>query len=203
MFFLLSEANWVFTAALVVMLGIGVLELVALLVGGSLASMMDGVIGDAPEAGGLAWLHVGRLPFLVILVMLLASFSLVGFALQGVVSAVMGQGLPALAASLLALLGALPITRVAGSALRRIMPQDESAAIATSSFVGRTATLIAGEASAGKAAEARFQDEYGQTHYVMVEPHIASPNLRAGERVLLLRELSTGRYQAAPNPITE
>ena len=203
MFFLLSEANWVFTAALVVMLGIGALELVALLVGGSLSSMMDGVIGDAPEAGGLAWLHVGRLPFLVILVMLLASFSLVGFALQGVVSAVMGQGLPALAASPLALLGALPITRVAGSALRRIMPQDESAAIATSSFVGRTATLIAGEASAGKAAEARFQDEYGQTHYVMVEPHIASPNLRAGERVLLLRELSTGRYQAAPNPITE
>jgi len=201
--FLLSEGNWIFSAALVVMLGIGVLELVALLVGGSLSSMMDGMIGDAPEAGGLAWLHVGRLPLLVILVMWLASFSLLGFALQGVVSAVIGQGLPALAASPLALLGALPMTRAAGSALIRILPRDESAAIATSSFVGRTATLIAGEASAGKGAEARFQDEYGQTHYVMVEPNPASPNLRAGERVLLLRELSTGRYQAAPNPITE
>ena len=201
--FLLSEGNWIFSAALVVMLGIGVLELVALLVGGSLSSMMDGMIGDAPEAGGLAWLHVGRLPLLVILVMWLASFSLLGFVLQGVVSAVIGQGLPALAASPLALLGALPMTRAVGSALIRILPRDESAAIATSSFVGRTATLIAGEASAGKAAEARFQDEYGQTHYVMVEPNSTSPNLRAGERVLLLRELSTGRYQAAPNPITE
>ena len=201
--FLLSEGNWIFSAALVVMLGVGVLELVALLVGGSLSSMMDGGIGDAPDAGGLAWLHVGRLPFLVILVVLLGSFSLLGFALQGVVSVVIGQGLPALAASPLALLGALPITRAAGSALIRIMPHDESAAIATASFVGRTATLIAGEARAGKAAEARFQDEYGQTHYVMVEPHSTSPNLRAGERVLLLRELSTGRYQAAPNPITE
>jgi hypothetical protein len=37
----------------------------------------------------------------------------------------------------------------------------------------------------------------------MVEPAPKSPNLHAGERVLLLRELSAGRYQAIPNPITE
>lgn len=201
--FLLSDGNWIFLAALVVMLGIGVLELVVLLAGGSLSSMMDGMIGDAPEAGGLAWLYVGRLPLLVILVLLLTSFSLLGFMLQGVVSAVFGQGLPALAASPLAFLGALPVTRALGSALVRIMPRDESAAIAAASFVGRTATLTAGEASPGKAAEARFQDEYGQTHYVMVEPATTSPNLCAGERVLLLRELSAGRYQAAANPIAD
>ena len=201
--FLLSDGNWIFLAALVVMLGIGVLELVVLLAGGSLSSMMDGMIGDAPEAGGLAWLYVGRLPLLVILVLLLTSFSLLGFMLQGVVSAVFGQGLPALAASPLAFLGALPVTRALGSALVRFMPRDESAAIAAASFVGRTATLTAGEASPGKAAEARFQDEYGQTHYVMVEPATTSPNLCAGERVLLLRELSAGRYQAAANPIAD
>jgi hypothetical protein len=199
---LLGGGNWLFTAALVVVLGIGVLELTALLVGGSLSSIMEGVVGDVPE-GGLAWLHVGRLPLLVILVLFLTVFALLGFALQAVVSAVFGQGLPALAASPLALVGSLPVTRVFGSALLRIMPRDESAAIAASSFVGRTATLTAGEARPGKSAEARFQDEYGQTHYVMVEPDANSPNLRAGERVLLLRELSAGRYQAIPNPITE
>jgi hypothetical protein len=201
--FLLSEGNWLFTTALVVVLGIGVLELLALLVGGSLSSMLDGVVGDMPEAGGLAWLHVGRLPLLVILVLFLTAFSLLGYALQGVVAAVFGQGLPALAASPLAFVGSLPATRAAGSTLLRIMPRDESAAIPASSFVGRTATLTAGEARPGKSAEARFQDEYGQTHYVMVEPDANSPNLRAGERVLLLRELSTGRYQATLNPITE
>ena len=201
--FLLSEGNWLFTAALVVVAGIGVLELMALLAGGSLSSWMDGAIGDAPEAGGLAWLHAGRLPFLVILVLSLTTFSLLGFALQGVVSAVFGQGLPALAASPLALLGALPATRATGSAVMRILPRDETAAIAASSFVGRTATLTSGEARPGRAAEARFQDEYGQTHYVMVEPDAQSPSLRAGERVLLLRELSAGRYLATINPITE
>jgi hypothetical protein len=201
--FLLSEGNWLFSTALVVVLGIGVLELLALAVGGSLSSVMDGFVGDVPDGGGLAWLHVGRLPLLVILVLFLTLFSLLGFALQGAVSAVFGQGLPALAASPLALVGSLPATRAVGSALFRIMPRDESAAIAASSFVGRTATLTAGEARPGKSAEARFQDEYGQTHYVMVEPAANAPNLRAGERVLLLRELSTGRYQAIPNPITE
>lgn len=201
--FLLSEGSWPFSAALVVVLGIGVLELVALLVGGSLSSLMDGVIGDAPEGGGLAWLHVGRLPLLVILVLFLTTFSLLGFALQGVSSAILGQGLPAFAALPLALVGTLPATRVVGYALARIIPRDESAAIAASSFIGRTVTLTSGEARPGKAAEARFEDEYGQTHYVMVEPDAKTPNLRAGERVLLLRELSSGRYQAIPNPITE
>lgn len=201
--FLLSEGSWLFSAALVVVAGIGALELLALLVGGSLSSMMEGLVGDAPEAGGLAWLHVGRLPFLVIVVLLLTLFALLGLGLQGVVVAVIGQELPTLAAAPLALLGALPATRAVGSALVRIMPRDESAAISDSSFVGRTATLVSGEATPGKAAEARFQDEYGQTHYVMVEPDAKSITLRAGERVLLLRELSTGRYQAVANPIAE
>lgn len=201
--FLLSDGSWLFSVALAVVTGIGVLELLAVMVGGSLSSMMDGLVGDAPEAGGLAWLHVGRLPFLVIVVLLLTLFALLGLGLQGVVVAVIGKELPALAAAPLALLGALPATRAAGSALVRIMPRDESAAISDSSFVGRTATLVAGEAKPGKAAEARFQDEYGQTHYVMVEPDAKSITLRAGERVLLLRELSTGRYQAVANPIAE
>jgi hypothetical protein len=201
--FLLSDGSWLFSVALAVVAGIGVLELLAVMVGGSLSSMMDGLVGDAPEAGGLAWLHVGRLPFLVIVVLLLTLFALLGLGLQGVVVAVIGKELPALAAAPLALLGALPATRAAGSALVRIMPRDESAAISDSSFVGRTATLVAGEAKPGKAAEARFQDEYGQTHYVMVEPDAKSITLRAGERVLLLRELSTGRYQAVANPIAE
>lgn len=201
--FLLSGGNWLFTAALVVVMGIGALELLMLLVGGSLTSFMDGMVGDAPEASGLAWLHVGRLPLLVILVLLLTSFSLLGFALQGIVSALFGNGLPAIAAAPLALFGAFPATRAASAALVRVLPRDESAAIAASSFVGRTATLISGEASSGRAAEARFQDEYGQTHYVMVEPDARSPSMRAGERVLLLRELSAGRYLATTNPITE
>ncbi|MBT9539553.1 OB-fold-containig protein [Thiobacillus sp.] len=201
--FLLSDGSWLFSAALVVVAGIGVLELLAVLVGGSLSSMMEGLVGDAPEAGGLAWLHVGRLPFLVIVVLLLTLFALLGLGLQGVVAAVIGKELPALAAAPLALLGALPATRAVGSALVRIMPRDESAAISDASFVGRTATLVSGEAKPGKAAEARFQDEYGQTHYVMVEPDAKSITLRAGERVLLLRELSTGRYQAVANPIAE
>jgi len=201
--FLLSEGSWLFTAALVVLTGIGVLELVALMVGGSLSSLMDGMIGEMPEGGGLAWLHLGRLPFLVVLVLLLASFSLSGYLLQGVVTAILGQGLPAWAAAPLALMGAIPATRIAGSTLVRILPRDESAAISASSFVGRTATLVSGAASPGRAAEARFRDEFGQTHYVMVEPDAESPTLKAGERVLLLRELSSGRYQATANQVAE
>lgn len=201
--FFLSEGNWLFSAALIVLAGIGVLELIALQMGSSVSSLVDGAIGEVPDGGGLAWLHVGRLPFLVVLVVLLTSFSVLGFLIQGVVSAIFGGELHLMIASPMALIGALPATRVTGSALARLMPRDETSAISSASFVGRTATLTAGEARPGRAAEARFQDEYGQTHYVMVEPGAEYPNLLAGERVLLIRELSAGRYQAIVNPITE
>lgn len=201
--FFLSDGTWLFTAALLIVAAIGVLELGALLIGGSMSSAMEGMLGDVAEVGGLAWLHVGRLPFLVILVILLASFALAGMTLQALVAAVFDNTLPPIVAAPAALLAALPATRVVGSGLIRILPHDESAAIAASTFIGRTATLTSGEAISGRAAEARFQDEYGQTHYVMVEPDAQSPNLRAGERVLLLRELSVGRYLATSNPISE
>lgn len=201
--FLLSDGNWLFTAALVVVLGIGVVEALALMFGGSVAAMADGAVGELPDGGGLAWLHIGRLPLLVVLVLLLCAFALLGFALQGLAALVLGQDLSAWLAAPLALAGALPTTRGVGTALVRVLPRDESAAISATSFIGRTATLTAGEARAGKAAEARFLDEYGQTHYVMVEPESKSVTLRAGERVLLLRELRAGRYLAAAQVIVE
>lgn len=201
--FFLSDGSWLFTAALLIVAAIGVLELGALMVGGSMSSSLDGMLGDLAEVGGLAWLHVGRLPFLVILVILLASFAFVGLMLQALVTAVLDHPLPSIVASPVAVLAALPATRAVGSGLIRILPHDESAAIAASTFIGRTATLTSGEAISGRAAEARFQDEYGQTHYVMVEPDAQSPNLRAGERVLLLREISVGRYLATSNPVSE
>ena len=203
MTFLLGEGTWLFTSALVVVLGIGVLELVALALGFSLSGSAEGSLGEAMEGGALAWLHVGRLPLLVVLVLLLTSFALVGYTLQGAIAALLGAKLPTLIAAPVALLGALPLARGSGAALLTLLPREESSAISAASFVGRSATLTAGEARPGRSAEARFQDEYGQTQYVMVEPDAGAAPLHAGERVLLVRELGPGRYHATPNPIAE
>lgn len=202
--FLFIEQNWLFTASLVTMLGLGGLELLGLLLGGSLSAFLDGLIPDSVEAGGgLAWLHLGRVPLLAVLVLLLALFAGAGFFIQGAAHALLGDYLPGLLAIPAALAIALPATRTSAGLVGRLLPRDESYAIRAASLVGRTAVIVAGEARRGRAAEAKFQDEYGQVHYVMVEPESESVVLSAGERVLLLRQIGEARFTVAPNLISE
>lgn len=202
--FLFVDENWLFTASLVVMLGLGAMELLAILLGGSLSSLVDGLVPDTADAGGgLAWLHVGRVPLLVVLVLFLALFAMAGFLLQGVADALFHTPLSSILAAPIAVLGALPATRASAALVARIMPRDESYAIGNASFIGRSALVIAGKASKGRAAEAKFQDEHGQTHYVLVEPEGGGAVLSAGDRVVLIRQLGGGRFLAAHNTITE
>lgn len=202
--FLLVESNWLFTASLVTMLGLGGLELIALLLGGSFSAFLDGLIPDpVDDGGGLAWLHLGRVPLLAVLVLLLALFAGAGFLIQGVAHTLLGTYLSGVLAVPAALFVALPATRASAGMIGRMLPRDESYAIRTASFVGRTAVVVAGQASRGRAAEAKFQDEYGQVHYVMVEPESESVVLSAGEPVLLLRQIGEARFVASANPISE
>lgn len=201
--FLWAEQNWLFTASLAAMLGLGVIELAAILLGGSLSAYVDGLIPDTSDLSGLAWLHLGRVPFLAVLVLLLALFATGGFLIQGVADLLLGNRLPTLLAAPGALALALPGTRLLAGVLGRLLPRDESYAIHASSLVGRTAVIVAGEARKGSAAEAKFRDEYGQTHYVLVEPEQADSILSAGDRVLLSRQIGEGRFLAVGNPITD
>ena len=79
------------------------------------------------------------------------------------------------------------------------MPKEQTEAVSQRGFVGRIAIIIRGEARTGHPAEAKLSDQYGQTHYLLVEPDEADAVLRAGQEVLIVR-LVSGRYHAIDNP---
>ena len=109
--FLLAGANVPFVAALVLMLLVGIAEATGL--GGGLA--MDADVDGAPDGPSLlAWLNVGHLPFLMLLVVFLFTFGISGLVGQRLVQAITGHLLPHWVAAPLALLPALPATRVFG-----------------------------------------------------------------------------------------
>lgn len=202
--FLLADQNWLFTASLVVMLGVGVVELGSVILGGSLSNVVDSLIPGLDSPGeALAWLHLGRLPALIVLVLLLGAFSALGFLFQGLAHSLLGDYLSSMLVAPAAAVGALPATRVTAGWIARVFPRDESYSINSASFLGRSAVVVAGEARKGRAAEAKFQDEFGQTHYVLVEPDSHESVLAAGQRVLLTRQIGGARFAAIPNPITE
>lgn len=135
----------------------------------------------------LGWLRIGKVPVLMLLVIFLTAFGLIGLAIQSFIHNAAGFLLPALVASIPAVLLALPVVRAFGSVLSKLLPGDETDAISVESLVGRVATITLGTAKQGSPAEARVQDMHGTTHYVMVEPDSAQEEYTRGDDVLLVR----------------
>lgn len=195
--FLLAGDNVLFVAALVLMLLIGAAEAMGLGAGLALGEGLDGDINvESPSL--LSWINVGRLPLLMLIVVFLFAFGTTGLIGQRLIAAILGQPGPWFLAAPLAFAAALPVTRVFGRAVSRIMPRDETSAVSRDSLVGRVAVIVTGEARQASAAQARVRDQHGQVHYVMVEPDNATDVFVQGGSVLLVRHAGA-KYFAIHN----
>lgn len=192
---LLAVSMMPFTIAIGVVLAIVAIEIAGLLFGAQMSAAIDSVLPDfevdidpGPLSGLLTWLSFGRLPALVVIMILLASFGLIGLVGQSLAELLLGSTIDIWAASALAGIGALFATRHAGRALARVFPRDESDAISGTEFVGRIATVFRGEARLGAPAEAKLVDSRGKTQYILVEPDEPQAVFGAGSQVLLVRQ---------------
>ena len=182
--FLGAPENMIFTAALALMLLIGAVEAIGLGAGSFGADLG----ADVDGTDLLGWLGVGRVPLLVLLVAFLAIFGTIGVAGQQAAAALTGVPLSPWIATPLAVLAALPVTGVAARGLARVLPGDETSAIALDELIGRSAFIVTGRAGYGSPARARIEDRHGQTHFVMVEPDRPGPTFHEGDPVLLVRQ---------------
>lgn len=200
--FLLSADNVPFVAALVLMLLIGAAEAIGL--GGGLA-LGDGLSVDSDlnvdTPSLLSWINVGRLPLLMLIVVFLFGFGMTGIIGQRIFAALFGQPAPWFLAAPLAFAAALPVTRVFGRGVAKIMPRDETTAVTRESLLGRVAVIVTGDARSSSAAQARVRDQHGQAHYIMVEPDNASDVFPQGTSVLLVR-YAGAKYFAIHNTST-
>lgn len=163
-----------------------------LLIGGLQAAGLgdldaDSDLGEAAGDGLLALLGLGRLPLLLWLALFLMIFGIIGYAGQQFWLALTGSLASAWLAGPVAFGAALPITGAGSRLLARVMPQDETTAVAVDSLVGRFATIQTGTARPGSPARARVTDVHGHPHFVMVEPDNADQLLHEGEEILLVR----------------
>lgn len=201
----LAPESWPFLLATGLMVVLGLIEVLGLLMGASASHWLDGMMPDVHGVEGFAdamlgWLHVGRAPILALLVTFLTAFAVIGFGLQIAAGSLAGGFAPAWLAGIVAFAGALPVVRVFGGLLARILPKDETSAVSDASLIGRIATIVTGTARTGRAAEARVPDEHGNTHYVMVEPEEQGVQFERGANVLLVRQLRGRTFHAIRNP---
>jgi len=209
--FIADGHNAPFAGALALMLLIAVFEGAAMLVGMGLSNLVDSMLPDidldaeVPDTPAsalsrfLGWLHIGRVPFLVLMVLFLTAFGLIGYGLQSLMLGLGGMLLSPLIVAPVALMGALPVVRLLGGGIGKIMPQDESSAISEEEYIGLLATITLGHARRGYPAEARLKDRYGQVHYIMVEPEGVDEEFVQGDEILLVGRASS-RFTAIKNP---
>ena len=183
--FMMAPENLPFAVALVLMLMIGAVEALGLGMG---AIHLDAHADVHADGDLLGWLGLGRIPLLMVVVVLLALFGIVGIAGQQVADAFLGAPLSPWIAGPAAFLASLPLTGVAARGLARVMPHDETTAIPLEDLVGRRATVVVGTARQGSPARASVRDRHGLTHYVMAEPSDAQSVGEGGTLLLVRRE---------------
>lgn len=187
--------NTPFDVALLLLLGLIALEVLGLLLSFSPSGWLDEFLPDVngADAGSgaeslLAWLHVGQVPSLVLLILFLLGYALAGYGLQWVAQQVMGQPVSVWTAGLAVVPAGLLTTGMMGRVIAGFIPKEESSAVSETTLLGRIAVITTGTARVGWAAEAKVVDEHGHTHFVMVEPDADAHHCAEGTAVVLLEK---------------
>ncbi len=216
---LFTGETYLFTLAIFVMLALALLEVISMVFGLSLSGLVDDALPDlevdadidmdtdisvdaaglGPVEGFLAWLAVGKVPFIVLLIILLTSFGIVGILVQYTANSIMGTPSPFWMALIPTVIVSFWFTAKTGHAIGRVMPKEETDARSRDALVGEVAVLTLGNATRQMQAEARVTDSFGTRHYVQIIPDQPDTTLKQGDEVLLV-SLKGSLFTAIPNP---
>ncbi|MEH3145852.1 MAG: DUF1449 family protein [Methylobacterium frigidaeris] len=194
-----------FVVALLVVAGLGLVEVVSVLLGATASGLLDESLGlhgpsdsDAGLLGGwMSWLNAGGVPVLVLAVILLSAFAVVGFALQGAFAGLAGP-LPAGLAVPLAAAAAVPATRWVSRGVARIIPRDETTAVEQAEFIGLIGTVTLGPLDGGHPGRVRVKDRHDNLHTLRataVPGHV----IATGALVVIV-DGADGLFHAIPAP---
>lgn len=199
--FFTSDANLPFLGGLLILLGIGVLEILSLLVGLSFLGSndfdadsnfdIDGFFGDA-----LHWVGFGRVPLLVFIALFSGIFAIAGFTLNHIALHSAGVALVHMLSVPLAIVITLPILSRASRLVAKLLPKDETNVIALSALVNRHGVVISGNATDIQVAFARVYDAHSVQHVVRVRSANGDTIPENSHIVLVAYEADQGFFYA-------
>lgn len=196
--FLTTTAFFPFTVALLIAVAVLLIETTMFLISGlhldSLLPDWDFLHVDADahhghvdlHGFGESWLHLGKVPFIVVITTLVGGFGATGLFIQGVSTSVLGSPWNVWLIMPVAIVGGVLTSRLMGGLIGRILPKDETTVVSAQQFLGQVATIYQGVATTDLAAEARLIDAHGQVHYIRVVPEQAGEQFTEGTPVLLI-----------------
>ena len=193
--FLLAHENWPFAFAFAFVIGLGMFEILAMLLGLSLLSTIDDILptdidtdgGAAGITGILGWLCLGRLPLLIWLVLTLTTFSIIGFAGNYTSLSVLHHYQPTWVMTLVSAVLTIISIHFTGHWLANLLPKNETSAVNRDDLAGSVGSITVGTATYDNPAEAVIKDAFLQKHYVRVIPDSPKETFTQGTSIILLR----------------
>lgn len=177
-----------FAIAAMILVGLTAIEVLSMLLGFSLSELIGKPHFEGHEgvlAGLLSWINLGGVPLLILIMLLLGIFAVMGFAIQTIADTVWTP-LPAIIAGPATLLVTIPLVRRSTRAIARIVPRDETYAVDTGDFVGRTGTVSIGPLDQGLPGRVSLKDAHGNWHQLRACAAKGESALPIGAQVLLV-----------------
>ncbi len=185
MTWLLSAPVQPFSIAAAVMLALVAIELIGLVAGAAFSEMLEGSpVGEFADQS-LSWLNLGRVPFLVLLMLLLGLFAAAGMTIQAVaasISAPLPAGVAAVAAAAISLVA----TRGASRVLGPYVPRDETYALTDRDLIGLTGKVTVGPLESHAIGRIAVTDHFGNRHFPRVRPAVEGEVIEVGADVLIV-----------------
>ena len=194
--YLFQSYNTPFLYALYFLAFILAIEIISLVIGigiSELISLDSDVDVDLEIEHGffgkfVSFIKVDNVPILILLIIYMATFSIFGFLSQSLSVQYFGYtfNLSLVVGSVAVI--AFPIYKMIAKMMADKLFREETTAISEAEFLGRIATISTGTAKIGLPAEARFVDQHGQQHFVMVEPEDENVEFGPETEIELLRK---------------
>jgi len=207
----LEPSNLIFSISLCLMFLLGLVEFLLLVTGSSSQGLLEQFVPDQLHELRVAdielqsqnflslfleWLYLGRIPILIWLIIFLTVYALTGFITQIIFFNFVQSYIPIWIIAPICLFACMPLVRISAFIISKIIPHDETTAISSEQLIGRTAYIILGEAKLNYPAQAKVKDQFGLTHYILVEPEVEI-TFSFGQAVILTQKTQVG-FKAIP-----
>lgn len=188
----IAPENRIFSIFITVCLFLLVLEMITLVFGLS-SSALDGLVPDmdVDVAHGnflvtpSAWLSLGKVPFLLWLVIFFGGWGVVGLVMQATLDDIFGAYLLPVLAVPVAFVINLFVVHFICKLVNPIFSDKDNKVVSEDDFIGLEAEIVIGVAEKNKAAQARLIDSKGNAHYIMVEPLADDTRYVEGDKIIV------------------
>jgi hypothetical protein len=158
-------------------------------------------VAHEPGMFGTAWdwLNAGRVPLLILIMIMLGSFGALGYMIEGVSHSLVGW-LPTFMAAIPAFIVTIPVTRRVSLLVSKVVPRDETYVVEAGSLVGQTGVIVTGPLAENTIARVKVKDAHGNQHFPWVRTKDPNLKLDNGDHVLLVEHIGSEYLAIAADP---